>query len=412
MGILTPLTSLLRKGSDFQSELKRYRAALQRNPNDLDLKSDLIKFILLNRFTDSENAGDNIQEALKSFESIANAEQFDFQCHYLVGKYYQEAKDIKSAYRVYSRALKRFNAIAEKDLNIRAESNEMAYSVALNLMTLQFDPIDPEVEKCFKIIRRSFPLHMKRIEYENEMAKPAPDRAKVKQLVEEIKLLRAEEEQTVQASASAKAAPPPMKEKEPVLDKSPEKKEAETKQPMSKAEEIVEREKKIAAARAALPKIGAPVEMAPIKKQGDVGPAAAAVPPVEKVAEKKAEIPEMPVAPPKSVPEAKGFFSPLFSQMAPDAVGLTNPSPVTKKETNPLREEWKAGSEALTLFGHFEAGDKMFMAFHNDQWEGPFSIEKLKEMNFLQPATWVCRAGSQMVQQAYEIPELRPLLTT
>jgi tetratricopeptide (TPR) repeat protein len=409
MGILTPLTSLLRKGSDFQSELKRYRAALQRNPNDLDLKSDLIKFILLNRFTDSDNAGDNIQEALKIFESIANAEQFDFQCHYLVGKYYQEAKDIKSAYRVYSRALKRFNAVADKDPNLRAESNEMAYSVALNLMTLQFDPIDPEVEKCFKIIRRSFPLHMKRIEYENEMAKPAPDRVKVKQLVEEIKRLRAEEEQTVLALAAAKAAPPPTREQEPVPDKAPEKKEAETKPPLSKAEEIVEREKRIAAARAALPKIESRSEMAPAKMVKDVDPAVAA-PPVEKTPEKMIDLPPAPVDSPKPPPEAKGIFSALFNQMAPDVVGLTAPPP--KKESNPLRDEWKAGPEALTLFGHFEAGDKMFMAFHNDQWEGPFTLDKLKEMNVLQPATWVCRAGGQMVQQAYEIPELRPLLTT
>jgi tetratricopeptide (TPR) repeat protein len=390
MGIFTPLTSLIRKGSDFQAELKRYRAALQRNPSDLDLRFDLIKFILLNRFTDPENAGEHIQDALRNFESIAGSDLFDFQCHYLVGKYYQEAKDIKNAYRVYLRALKRFNETAARDVNLRAEHNELAYSVALNLMTLQHDPVDPEVEKCFKIIRRSFPMHLKRIEYEHEMGKPAPDRARIKQLVEEIKKLRAEEE--AEAGQASVQAPTPV----------PEKKEAAPKQALSAAEEMIEREKKIAAARANMPTISRAGE-----KEGDKrteAPQQAAAP-VEKVPEKKVETPVTPAPAPKPTQEGKGLFSPLFSQMAPEKVGLKG-SPVIKLSG----KEDGIDSDSLTLFGSFEAGDKMFMAFHNDQWEGPFAIEKLKEMHFLQPDTWVCRAGSQMVMQAYEAPELRSLL--
>lgn len=396
MGIFTPLTSLIRKGSDFQAELKRYRAALQRNPGDLDLKFDLIKFILLNRFTDPENAGEHIQDALRTFESIAGADLFDFQCHYLVGKYYQEAKDIKNAYRVYLRALKRFNDSAVKDVNLRAENNELAYSVALNLMTLQHDPVDPEVEKCFKIIRRSFPMHLKRIEYEHEMGKPAPDRARIKQLVEEIKKLKADEE----GEAAQVSAPAPA----PV----PEKKEASPKPTLSAAEEVLEREKRIAAARANLPTISRAGD-----KEGDkkTEPPQQTAAPVEKIPEKKAEVPATPVPKPTPQPiqQGKGFFSPLFSQMAPEAVGLKGQSPAGKKEFK-LGPEVDFDSESLTLFGSFEAGDRMYMAFHNDQWEGPFPIEKLKDMHFLQPDTWVCRAGSQMVMQAYEAPELRALL--
>ncbi|HVZ80431.1 MAG TPA: hypothetical protein VHE12_06455 [bacterium] len=400
MGILTPLTSLLRKGSDFEAELKRYRIALQRNPNDLDLKTDLIKFILLNRFTDPQNVGEYIQEALRTFETVAGSDLFDFQCHYLVGKYYQEVKDGKNAYRVYLGALKRFNKMSEKDVNLRAEHTELAYSVALNLMTLQHDPVDPEVEKCFKVIRRSFPLHLKRIEYEHEMGKPAPDRSKLKKLVEEIKSLRGEEEKSPpgapEAVAPALSAPPAEK---PV-----ERKAEETKPALSTAEEVLEREKRIAAARAALPVIGKPVDKVPEKKE-DPAPAASA--PAQKVPEKKPEPVQAP-SPASKASEAKGFFSPLFNQLAPAAVGLTAPGG-TKE--NPGRQGTGSGPESLTLFGSFEAGDKMFMAFHNDQWEGPFTVDKLKDMHFLQPSTWVCRAGSQMVMQAYEAPELRPLLT-
>ena len=105
---------------------------------------------------------------------------FDLQCHYLVGKYYQEAKDNRKAYQVYLNAIKRFNQYVVKNPDLKSENVELAYSVALNLMTLQSSPFDPELEKCFKNIRKSYPLHVKRIEFENEMAKPAPDKVRIR----------------------------------------------------------------------------------------------------------------------------------------------------------------------------------------------------------------------------------------
>jgi hypothetical protein len=156
---------------------------------------------------------EHIAEALRLFDGIATADSFDLQCHYLIGKYYQEEKDTRKAYKVYLYSIKRFNQDAIKDPAMRSENTELAYSVALNLMTLQSNPVDAEVEVCFKIIRKSFPLHLKRIEYENEMAKPAPDKFRIKQLGDEIRKLRAEEEKTLvtpakeekEASATAPA---------------------------------------------------------------------------------------------------------------------------------------------------------------------------------------------------------------
>ena len=141
-----------------------------------------------------------------------------------------------------------------------------------------------------------------------------------------------------------------------------------------------------------------------------MGDKPAAITLAENVPEKRTADPPPAAIGPKLAPEAKGFFSPLFTQLAPAAVGLAGPGAGKGKDDKRSQGEGMPSSESLTLAGHFEAGDKAFMAFHNDQWEGPFSIEKLKDMHFLQPDTWICRAGSQMVMQAYEAPELRTLL--
>lgn len=200
------------KDSDYSAEYKRFKKGMEQNSTDVGLKAQFIKFCLLNRFTRQEIMVDHIAEALKLYEAIANADFFDMQCHYLVGKYYQEEKDSRKAYRVYLHATKRFNQLALKSPGMRSDNAELAYSVALNLMTLQSNPVDPEVEVCFKILRKSFPLHLKRIEFENEMAKPAPDKARVKQLADEIRKLRAEEEkETAETVKEAKADPAPVK---------------------------------------------------------------------------------------------------------------------------------------------------------------------------------------------------------
>jgi hypothetical protein len=197
-------SSLFGKNNDYSTEYKRYKKSLTRNPSDHILRAQFIKFCLLNRFTKHETMETHISDALRLFATIENSDSFDLQCHYLVGKYYQEGKDNRKAYQVYLNGIRRFNQFVGKNPELRSDNAELAYSISLNLMNLQSNPVDPQVEICFKHIRKSYPLHLKSIELENEMAKPAPDPARIKQLAEEVRKLRAEEE---------KDAPPPEKEK-------------------------------------------------------------------------------------------------------------------------------------------------------------------------------------------------------
>lgn len=197
------ITQLFGKSSNYSSEYKRFKKSMEKNPHDHGLKAQFVKFCLLSRFSGQEIQEDHIVEALALFETIAQTDAFDLQCHYLVGKYYQEDKNVRKAYRVYLEAIRRFNEHVGQNPELKSENAELAYSIALNVMALQSNPTDPELEKCFKIIRRSFPLHVKRFELENEMAKPAPDKARVKQLAAEVKKLKAEEDQENQPPVAA-----------------------------------------------------------------------------------------------------------------------------------------------------------------------------------------------------------------
>lgn len=223
MALFNPLSGLFGKNSSYSVEYKKFEKAIERNPGDHSLKSKFIKFCLLNRFTNQEVMEDHITEALGLFEAVGNSENFDLECHYLVGKYYQEQKDFRKAYQIYLNAIKRFNQYVVQNPDLKSENVELAYSIALNLMILQSNPIDPEVEKCFKNIRKSYPLHVKRIELENEMAKPAPDPARIHQLTEEVRRLRAEEEK--EAAIDGKEKESTAAQETPV--KSPDAKPAE-----------------------------------------------------------------------------------------------------------------------------------------------------------------------------------------
>ncbi len=345
MGFIDQLSSLVGKKSDYEVEYKRYKKGIERNPGDLGLKTQFIKFCLLNRFTQQDVGTEHIAEALKLFETLQSAETLDLQCHYLVGKYYQEEKDSRKAYQVYLNAIRRFNQLVGKNPDLKAENAELAYSVALNLMNLQWNPVAPEVEVCFKIIRKSFPLHLKRVEFEQEMAKPAPDKFRVKQLGDEIRKLKAEEEKEQEASAAK-------------------------------------------------------------------DPKAGAAPPTEKAAPSSASGPSpqpaqsAPLPQPKAK-EPKGIFSKLFSELSPASVGLgglEQPESQTKSDGGEGRESFKLAVPTEAVHN-----GSAFMVFHDDHWEGPYTVSQLKTMGFLRHATWVCRDGSQQVMQAYEVSDLQPL---
>jgi hypothetical protein len=321
--LFAQLSSLFGKKSNYPAEYKRFKKGMERNPGDHDLKTQFIKFCLLNRFTKHEVMENHITEALELFAGVENTDTLDLQCHYLVGKYYQENKDFRKAYQIYLTAIKRFNQYVGKNPDHKSDNAELAYSISLNLMTLQSNPIDPEVEKCFKLIHKSYPLHVKRIEFENEMAKPAPDKGRLKQLVDEIRKLKTEDEKESSTSTNEKSANPSV---------------------------------------------------------------------------------------PKLV-EKEDVFSKLFrvpTLFPKDLSGLPK-TDIQTPQTRPEKEE-KKDFFKLTPISQFSDQSTTFMIFQNGDWEGPFTLSQLRSMGSLKPTTWVCRVGSELVSQAYEVPVLHHLI--
>ncbi len=325
------ISTLFGKKSNYLDEYKKFKKAMAGNPRDHGLKAQFIKFCLLNRFTKHETMENHITESLELFETINHAEALDLQCHYLVGKYYQEIKDSRKAYQIYLSAIKQFNQYVLKNPDLKSENVELAYSISLNLMGLQLNAADPELERCFKNIRKSYPLHVKRIEFENEMAKPAPDKVRVKQLVEGIRKLKAEEDKETFA---------------------------------------VQKEKESAAA--------------PKEKAGS-SPAAKA-------------------------PEKEDIFTKLFRvpTLLPSDLAEMKPE---DKDPLLLSEEWDK-KDVLKLSPPPESAGNgsAYMVFQNNNWEGPFTLSQLRSKGPLDSATWVCRVGSELVSQAYEVPDLHSLI--
>jgi hypothetical protein len=106
--------------------------------------------------------------------------------------------------------------------------------------------------------------------------------------------------------------------------------------------------------------------------------------------------------------EQKGIFSKLFTDLAPVSIGLAGTAKTDGQNarTTP-REAKEMDSLKLSPISDSPAPTSAFMAFHNDQWEGPYTLLQLRSMGFLEPTTWVCRAGSEQVLQAYEMPDLQ-----
>jgi tetratricopeptide (TPR) repeat protein len=208
MDLKTQFSALFGKGDRYQDDYKRFKKSLEHNPQDHGLKAQFINFCLLNRFTRHESSKKHITEALALFETIDPKQSFDLQCHYLVGKYFQEERNFRKAYQVYLGAIKLFNRFIGMNPNLKSDNAELAYSMALNVMTLQSHPIDPEIATCFKILRKSYPLHLKRIELDNELAKPAPDKARIQELKEKIQKLKDDEELIASVTTTEKRERP------------------------------------------------------------------------------------------------------------------------------------------------------------------------------------------------------------
>jgi|GEM_PF-1464906 len=362
MAVMGKISTLFGKNKDYFAEYHRFKKAMVRNSHDDGLKAQFINFCLINRFTKHETVQNHITEALDLYETINHKEHFNLQCMYLVGKYYQEEKDIRAAYRIYLDAIKHFNRHVGRSPNLKAENADLAYSITLNLMTLQSNPEDEDVKLCFTILRKSYPLHLKRIELDNEMARPMPNMVKVKQLNEEIQKLKESEEKAL-APTPAERSPlptPVRREREP---------EAATAKPI---------EVKATPARPA-------VESAPVE--------------VKSVASKPSQT----------------------DKSAPANVRVDNPNAVVKTAAKEPIEKKKKESHAnvlspgdgenldfLKFSPTFETSshDVFFMVYKENSWEGPYTPSQLSSKGFLKPDTWVCRSGSEHVTLASDIPDL------
>jgi hypothetical protein len=78
----------------------------------------------------------------------------------------------------------------EKNPGLKTDHVDTAYAIALNYVTLQYGQIHPDVDRFFKTIRKSYPLHTKRSELESEIQKPKPDPERIKQLALELRELK------------------------------------------------------------------------------------------------------------------------------------------------------------------------------------------------------------------------------
>jgi hypothetical protein len=106
-----------------------------------------------------------------------------------MGRYWQ-GSDEKKAKAWFLEGIKRFNQYVEKNPALKGDYMEITLATALNLMTLQPKPIDPELEKCFKSIHKSYPLHIKRVELEKEIEKPNYDSKRVQALTQDMENIR------------------------------------------------------------------------------------------------------------------------------------------------------------------------------------------------------------------------------
>jgi tetratricopeptide (TPR) repeat protein len=419
MDLVAQLSSLFGKENTYAAEYKRFKASIARNPRDSALKAQFINFCLLNRFMKHEIKEEHITEALQLFETIDQRDAFDLQCQYLVGKYYQEEKDTRKAYRIYLEAIKNFNRHVTKNPSLKSENSELAYSIALNVMTLQSNPVDPELKQCFTILRKSYPLHLKSIELENEMAKPAPDPARIKELKDEIRRLKEDEEvdpseskpkeQAAQISSPTAAPPQPAKKasaneplpiakKEPAAEPAREEKKAPLAKPTQEAIKTPPAEP-IQAAKE--PSVREPLPVITKLPRSESAAASIEAPVSEPIPAAKKSPGSEPTQVAKETPAAKKKEEQVVAKTSFTA---------KKKDTQTI-ELSPGDGENLDFLKFSPTLDKtsqesFFMVYTNNSWEGPYTPLQLSSKGFLKPGTWVCRAGSQHVTQAYEVPDL------
>jgi hypothetical protein len=175
------------KKDPYDAEADVYKAAIRKNPADKGLWAQYAKFRLRYHFAHPEE--NRSMEAVEQFERLDHSDLLDPEFYYLMGRYWQ-GTDEKKAKQWFLEGIKRFNQYVEKNPALKNDYMEITLATALNLMTLQPHPMTPELEKYFKSIHKSYPLHIKRVELEKEIEKPTYGSARVQSLTQDMERIR------------------------------------------------------------------------------------------------------------------------------------------------------------------------------------------------------------------------------
>ncbi len=151
--IASPFLNLLKKLVN-GLEFRRFKDAVQRNPQDHHLRARFAKYCLKTYFQGSSSKV-HVVEAVNQFENIVHADVLDLEVFYLMGKYYQ-GQDNNKATEIYRKGIKRYNDYVSKSIDFRHDYVETAFTIALNLLALESNVADPELQKFFKNIRRTY----------------------------------------------------------------------------------------------------------------------------------------------------------------------------------------------------------------------------------------------------------------
>lgn len=135
-------------------EFRKFKDAVQRNPQDHYLRARFAKYCLKTYFQGSSSKV-HMVEAVNQFENIVHSDVLDLEVFYLMGKYYQ-GQDNHKASEIYRKGIKRYNDFVSKSVEFRHDYVETAFTIALNLLSLESNVADPELEKFFKNVRRTY----------------------------------------------------------------------------------------------------------------------------------------------------------------------------------------------------------------------------------------------------------------
>jgi hypothetical protein len=152
--LASPFANFLKKLLN-RIEFKKFKDAVRRNPNDQLLRVRFAKYCLNHYFSNKYTSNIHVVEAVNQFENIDHSDILDLEVFYLMGKYYQ-GQDNKKAIDIYQKGIKRYNEFINQNAELRHDYVEMAFSIALNLLHLESNHADPELEKFFKSIRRTY----------------------------------------------------------------------------------------------------------------------------------------------------------------------------------------------------------------------------------------------------------------